>query len=95
MLGPKEAIRLDGSTGSGSTGGSSHNGETSETDRNSDHLVSSKPGESEASDDDEEGVKCIKCDKLFADIFTWDFNTKFLVKLIKKHFEIVGQNVEN
>ena len=75
LLGPKEAIRLDGSTSTGhcstgSTAGSSHNGEASETDRNSDHLVSSKPGESEVSEDEEEGVKCIKCDKVFGDIFT-------------------------
>lgn len=65
LLGPKEAIRLDGSTTASSTAGSSHNGET-EMDRNSDNPKTG--GESE--DDDEEGVKCIKCDKLFIDIFT-------------------------
>ena len=67
LLGPKEPIKLDGSSAS-STTGSSHNGET-ETDRNSDNPVS-KTGESEISDEEDEGVKCIKCDKLFIDIFT-------------------------
>lgn len=70
LLGPKEPIRLDGSSGTGSTGGSSHNGEASETDRNSDHLMSSKHDESGISEDEDEGQKCIKCDKLFSDITT-------------------------
>ena len=69
LLGPKEPIRLDGSTAS-STAGSSHNGEV-EMDRNSDNPMS-KTGESEVSEDEDDGVKCIKCDKLFIDIFTLD-----------------------
>ena len=68
LLGPKEPIRLDGSTGSNSTGGSSHNGEA-EMDRNSDNPMS-KTGESEVSEDEDDGVKCLKCDKMFLDIFT-------------------------
>ena len=68
MLGPKEPIKLDGSSAS-STTGSSHNGET-ETDRISEGNPVSKTGESEISDEEDEGVKCIKCDKLFIDIFT-------------------------
>ena len=67
-MGPKEAIRLDGSSAS-STAGSSHNGEA-EMDHNSDNGVLSKSGENEISDDDEDGVKCIKCEKVFLDIFT-------------------------
>lgn len=70
LLGPKEPIKLDGSNSASSTTGSSHNGET-ETDRNSDgNPALSKTGESEISDEEDEGVKCIKCDKLFLDIFT-------------------------
>jgi hypothetical protein len=67
LLGPREAIRLDGSSGS-STGGSL-NGEA-EADRNSDGNPVSKTGESEISDEEDDGFKCIKCDKLFVDIFT-------------------------
>ena len=74
LLGPKEPIRLDGSTSS-STAGSSHNDEV-EMDRNSEsNLVGnhSKNGaESEISEDEDDGFKCIKCDKLFIDIFTLD-----------------------
>ena len=40
-------------------------------DRNSDNPMS-KNGESEVSEDEDDGVKCIKCDKLFIDIFTLD-----------------------
>jgi len=70
LLGPKEPIRLDGSTGSSSTTGSSQNGDA-EMDRNSDNPMSKTGEESEVSeDDDDEGVKCIKCDKVFLDIFT-------------------------
>ena len=75
LLGPKEPIRLDGSTSS-STAGSSHNDEV-EMDRNSDSNLAmgnhSKNGaESEISEDEDDGFKCIKCDKLFIDIFTLD-----------------------
>ena len=42
-----------------------------EMDRNSDNPMS-KNGESEVSEDEDDGVKCIKCDKLFIDIFTLD-----------------------
>lgn len=71
LLGPKEPIRLDGSTGSNSTGGSSHNGDLTENDQNSDNPVSKTgedEGESEASEGEDEGHKCIKCDKMFGDI---------------------------
>ena len=44
---------------------------TVEMDRNSDNPMS-KNGESEVSEDEDDGVKCIKCDKLFIDIFTLD-----------------------
>lgn len=77
LLGPKEPIKLDGNHESSNNGNGSQNGDSSNlSDRNSENIsVSKTGGESEISeeeDDDDEGVKCIKCDKLFMDIFTLD-----------------------
>lgn len=83
LLGPKEPIKLDGNHESSAapsaiSGNGSQNGDSNlslEMDRNSSDakLDRERGGESEISEEEEdEGVKCIKCDKLFLDIFTLD-----------------------